>query len=532
MTRLRSRTPPRSCAGCFAWGILPGRFCSSCVSFASNRRSQDPGPCAGCHRTMPLKQDYCRLCWAQAKLEAKVRGEVVALDQVHHHQLFFAGLLRPLAPNLRGHQQQLGASSTEIEPGQPPPTSDHVQLRLPVEVIRDFTRFEPPRGGDRTNPWLVLGRAAARTIGEARGWKYAVRDQVDRAVAIVLSNHTDGDKITYSALYAVRHRLNVARTAEVLDHLGLLVDDRIPPIEHWLEQRLNELPPSMRSDVEHWIMTLYKGGPRVQARGANTARHYMSAIHPILLGWADHYHHLREVTPDDITTVTDSLKGSQRRYALSVLRSLFRHSKKTRRVFHDPTARIRPGRSTCKMIVPLQPADIDGATAAATTPGARLILVLAAVHAARNLGIRELQLHDVDLGNRRLVIAGKARPLDDLTYQTILEWLDYRRLRWPNTANPHLIINQTTAAETGPVGRVWFTEAFRGLAATVERLRVDRQLDEALTHGPDPLHLASVFGLGTTTAIRYAEAASRLMQGNIEQQDPKSSSEPKGRNGP
>jgi DNA-binding Xre family transcriptional regulator len=69
----------------------------------------------------------------------------------------------------------------------------------------------------------------------------------------------------------------------------------------------------------------------------------LCAIHPILLGWADHYHHLREVTPDDITTVTDSLKGSQRRYALSVLRSLFRHSKKTRMVFHDPTARIRPG---------------------------------------------------------------------------------------------------------------------------------------------------------------------------------------------
>jgi hypothetical protein len=137
--------------------------------------------------------------------------------------------------------------------------------------------------------------------------------------------------------------------------------------------------------------------------------------------------------------VTNSLKGSQRRYALSVLRSLFRHSKKTRRIFHDPTARIRPGRSACKMIVPLQPAHIAGATAAATTPAARLILVLAAVHAARNLGIRELQLHDVDLGNRRLVIAGKARPLDDLT---------------------------------------------------------------------------PVFGLGTTTAIRYAEAASKLMQAN------------------
>jgi hypothetical protein len=37
-----------------------------------------------------------------------------------------------------------------------------------------------------------------------------------------------------------------------------------------------------------------------------------------------------------------------------------------------------------------------------------------------------------------------------------------------------------------------------GQAATLERLRVDRQLEEALTHGPDPLHLAAVFGIDQT----------------------------------
>ncbi|MFD7785467.1 hypothetical protein ACFV4Q_20595 [Streptomyces nojiriensis] len=35
----------------------------------------------------------------------------------------------------------------------------------------------------------------------------------------------------------------------------------------------------------------------------------------------------------------------------------------------------------------------------------------------------------------------------------------------------------------------------RGQDATLERLRVDRQLEEALIHGPDPLRLAEVFGL-------------------------------------
>lgn len=65
--------------------------------------------------------------------------------------------------------------------------------------------------------------------------------------------------------------------------------------------------------------------------------------------------------------------------------------------------------------------------------------------------------------------------------------------------------------ETGPVGKVWMTRAFRGLTATLERLRMDRQLDEALARGPDPLHLATVFGLDDKTAIRYASAARKIL---------------------
>jgi hypothetical protein len=68
----------------------------------------------------------------------------------------------------------------------------------------------------------------------------------------------------------------------------------------------------------------------------------------------------------------------------------------------------------------------------------------------------------------------------------------------------------------------------RGQTATLERLRVDRQLEEALTHGPDPLHLAAVFGLDPKTAIRYAENARVLLATSAEDQDPASRAEPKG----
>src|SRR6185437_3535212 len=56
---------------------------------------------------------------------------------------------------------------------------------------------------------------------------------------------------------------------------------------------------------------------------------------------------------------------------------------------------------------------------------------------------------------------------------------------------------------TRAVSENWLAGACRGLTATLERLRVDRQLEEALTHGADPLHLALVFGIDEKTAIRY-----------------------------
>lgn len=126
--------------------------------------------------------------------------------------------------------------------------------------------------------------------------------------------------------------------------------------------------------------------------------------------------------------------------------------------------------------------------------------------------IRTMYLEDVGLGNRRIAVDGHVRPLDDLTRRAVLDRLDHRRNRWPNTANPHLLITQKTAVELGPAGKLWTTRATRNLTATRERLRVDRQLEEALTHGADPLHLALVLGIDEKTAIRCADSARALLE--------------------
>jgi len=97
--------------------------------------------------------------------------------------------------------------------------------------------------------------------------------------------------------------------------------------------------------------------------------------------------------------------------------------------------------------------------------------------------------------------------------------LDELRTHQASCGDPHARVGQQSALETGPVSKVWITNALRGLTGTLERLRVDRQLEEALAHGPDPLHLAGVFGIDEKTAIRYAAAARELLETPLERDD-------------
>jgi hypothetical protein len=64
--------------------------------------------------------------------------------------------------------------------------------------------------------------------------------------------------------------------------------------------------------------------------------------------------------------------------------------------------------------------------------------------------------HLTSAGGRRQPIGASGRPNGWST----------GRSRRPGTANLHLIVNQQTAMETGPVSKAWLTESFRGRAAT------------------------------------------------------------------
>ncbi|WP_254885831.1 hypothetical protein [Streptomyces sp. NA02950] len=114
------------------------------------------------------------------------------------------------------------------------------------------------------------------------------------------------------------------------------------------------------------------------------------------------------MTRDDVRTYIKTLHGHHRRDQLVALRSLFSWAKRNGLLFRNPTSRIKVGQYEYGVLQPLVPAQVGRSVAAATTPATRLILALAAVHAARVAQIGMLMLDDVDLGNRRLTTAGRS----------------------------------------------------------------------------------------------------------------------------
>jgi hypothetical protein len=385
------------------------------------------------------------------------------------HQLSFAGTTKMRGPRSGAHRRAArqpptaNPSSTGVSRAA---DGGQLQLHLPGPG----RAFDPATHAEPANPALVRMRQIAQGMSQAQGQNTTLVAECDRALVVLLSGHADDQQLRYSQLVDVLHRygVSITRVAEVLSRGGLLDDDRVPAFESWLKDKLADLAPGIAADVRAWIRALQHGGPRSHPRHPHTVRRYLRPIQPVLIEWSARYQHLREVTTSDVTALAHSLHGHPRRHALGALRSLMRHGTKTGSIFTDPTTRIRLGHPDDPVLVPLAPAQLQDTAQAATTPAARVALALAAVHAARPQAIRNLQLGDADLGNRRLTIAGLTRPLDELTHHLLTDWLTYRRQRWPHTANPHLIINKQTASNTRPISDNALTAPFRRRVATLE----------------------------------------------------------------
>jgi integrase len=492
---------PGSCADCLCWtGLLGGR-CRPCRLFGWKHDLSD---CPSCGRQVPLgAAGRCRLCLATSRASGTIPGPQAGIQ-------LFALVNMP-------------ARRRPSEPRVEPPLRPAVmlgQLRLCSTTAAHGPTRAAPRPQQRPNPRprlvdRVRNRqhqdldAALIGYGQARGWPPETLRRARRGLALLLASQpplTSRSPLDAAAVrqFLLDRHLTALRVVEFLTDQGLLASNQHAALDRWLVRRLEPLPGQLRAEVHTWVEVLRGRGPRAgRPRKAATIQGYLRAFEPALADWSTRYQSLRQVTTDDITDQLGRLTGPTRLLVLAVMRSLFKTLKARRVIFTNPTAGLELHREPPPPALSLDPARRAGLLKRLHRPDARLIVLLAGVHALRPHQIRVLALDDVDLAAGTLRTGGRFRRLDTLTLAELHAWLVLRRSRWPASANPYLLVNQSTAGGLTPVTRSYVQEVFQRLGLTAEDLRIDRLLAEVQATGGDPLTLTRLFGLSDTTAIRY-----------------------------
>jgi hypothetical protein len=339
--------------------------------------------------------------------------------------------------------------------------------------------------------------------GGARGWAPGTLARTRRALAAVLASSQelgpppwDGEQVR--RFLVSRHRVAL-RVVEFLTDEGLA-----RAFQQWLARRLAALPAPLAAEVRTWTEALQGHGPRGgRPRHPRTIEAYLRVLETPLAEWAGRYGSLRQVTTEDLTAQLAPFTGATRRLGMAAMRSLFTTLKARRVLFTNPAAPLSGRALQPPPVLPLDDTRRARLLSHLHEPAQRLIVLLAGVHALRPSQICALTLDAVGPAAGTLLIGGRARPLDRLTADHLRAWLQARRQRWPAAANPHLLINLSTAGGVRPVSRSYVQDTVRRAGITAAALRADRLLAEAHASGGDPLRLAHLFGISDPTAIRY-----------------------------
>lgn len=517
---LCSRCHPRSpehidaCKGCLAWGVYP-RHNWTCWSCRWWQGHYPKGTCKHCGRATHVSDTRaCRLCLENARFDqAPGRAPDVAEANRHSQQLFFANMAfkrrvseLPAYVTWIGRWSQKNKNQLPHQPGTRFDQDAPEQLMLftmdpDPEVLRQRILIEDSE---------LTRYCAAILVDHARryGWSVRQRNAVMQTLRMLQTvRPTPTALIRASDVVAMRrYDGTISSTIDVLAEAGLLIEDVPTRVERYFNAKFIDsgaLPDAMRQHLELWLQIMLGGSrhaPRQFPREPETVELHIQGLAPVVQAWVEAGRRsFAEITQDDILTALAGLpkSTSHRHFAENGLKSLFKILKGRRLVFANPMRGIDLTRVATNIPLPLD-TELIRAELDSPNPATALAVALIAFHALTGKQVRELQLTDIVDGRLRLNC--RDIPLAAPVRSRLAAWLDYRNRTWPNTANPHLLINRRTAPRLVPGGHSfpWKESAIRPRA-----LREDRILHEIHATGGDVRRICDLFGMSVEGATRY-----------------------------
>ncbi|MFD9356482.1 hypothetical protein [Streptomyces sp. NPDC060031] len=485
----------------------------------------DVSECERCRRCRPLKQGKCRFCTLLLR-ETEVDVSGIALDggdqlwfgrelALRKSDRYLSGTgaqgrfkakerrgraasraMRPISPHLVDPEQLELFPTPPRDWGRLNPENEFALTPAAKVLLRDFSDYlrdlgvEPRVGGSASLRTL-------RVLTAQLGAEAPIREGDVKAIA-TLGDHYQGRRV----VCFLRQR-------------GILKPEPMRDAELIRARRVAaSLPTPFAEAVDLWIDVLLGQGTRSNpALTSGTIYSYVQNAHPTLKSWAESgITDLREITKKDVEAAIMDLPSVRRHSVHPPLRSLFRALRRERKIFRDP-ARSVSLPVAVKLPTPLPSDGVRGILSKVEDVRSQFIVALVAVHALVHDDLPALLLEDLDRSRGQLRVRRRGRLdhvvyLDELTSELATSWLRERYRRWPRTGNPHLLVSRVSAAdEAGPRMSTEVTKTvFERVGISARKLRGDRIYDEA-RHTADPVHLMRLFGLGTTTAMKYITAA-------------------------
>jgi len=473
------------------------------------------GTCAFCGRLARIGfSGACRLCVEQAQIAQEPgRAFDYAGANQHSQQLFLANMSfkRRVTPRLAPEPDR-PRSRARSEPWK-----SRYKNRLPVPAGTGFDDWVQPILFDiDPDPEAVRQRvlvedsdltrycaAIVNEHAERYGWSVRQRNDVTRSLRLLQTLRTTPTaKIRATdVLQLPRYDGNIISTIDVLAEAGLLIEDRPSRVEVYFAAKTSALPPLMREHLELWLQVMLDGSrqaPRQVPRDPQTVRVQMAGLVTVVNSWAEAGRQsFAEVTTADIQDALLPLNPGPRHAAELALRSLFRHLKGRRLIFTNPMRSIKPTPVAGNIPLALDPAVIREELNH-PDPAVVLAVALIAFHALTKNEFRNLLLTDIVDG--RLTVGDRDIPLAAPVRTRLAAWLDHRQRRWPNCANPHLLVSRRTAPRLVPVGNNF---PWKGITLRPQALREDRILHEIHATGGDVRRICDLFGLSVEGATRY-----------------------------